>query len=160
MKKKKTTKKKPGKPRKGAIADKQSVVGFEQMPDLEVRLERLERLFGSSLHAGMIRLPLPKAVTATETTIVDVDISLKKSDSSPDFVRVTHRGEVVLSPGASDGVIRNAAVGFYLDLWIEVAGNPGDIAQIDVTHAMPDLAVQIPLYVGQWGEPRSLFVTG
>ncbi len=109
------------------------------------------------------KAPAPLSVLGSKGALGTlVDVGLQKSADSPDLVRISLDNDhsvVFLPPGRSKGVIPQVAVGTFVVVQIEVAGNPGDTATVTVSRAVPNIKVTVP-DTGRISETQSLFVVG
>lgn len=105
---------------------------------------RVEQLLATAyelheLHRSYLTHPLAPAHTSLVAAAAQpVAITFKKQ-SGPANVRITLRDtqEVVLQPGSTQGTSAPRAIGAEIDAFIEVIGNPGELADIALTHALP-----------------------
>ncbi len=92
-----------------------------------------------------------------------VAVELEKTNDSPPLVRVTSPDAtgIVIRPHATKGNIPNCTVGSFVSIDIDVTGNPGAKATINIKRAIPtSVVVKIPGNTGQAFISQSLQVTG
>jgi hypothetical protein len=85
---------------------------------------------------------LPAAATrAAGAAVKQVSMKFTKQPGSPSFVRITlvDNQEEVLSPGRDEGTAAPRDVGSEVDAFIEVKGNPGQVATVQVQNALPKM---------------------